>query len=136
MMSGVQPGRRIVQADLVGTALFTASAAAGSLTDAWQTGSIVVSLVLFGLGIFAFIWSFFSAAERSRTDEIGVANLYLLTGRTAPGPVKWAMSGALAVQVIVACGARVATAGHVTVALLSLTVKGPVSVTLPLLVIR
>jgi len=101
MMSGVQPGRRIVQADLVGTAVFSASAAAGSLTDAWQTGSIVVSLVFFGLGIFAFIWSFFSAAERSRTDEIGVANLYLLTGRTAPGPVKRAMSAALAVQVVV-----------------------------------
>lgn len=109
MMSGVQPGRRIVQADLVGTAVFSASAAAGSLTDAWQTGSIVVSLVFFGLGIFAFIWSFFSAAERSRTDEIGVANLYLLTGRTAPGRVKRAMSAALAVQVVV--GIATAAAG-------------------------
>ena len=108
MMSSVQPGRRIVRADLAGTAVFSASAAAGSLTDAWQTGSIVVSLVLFGLGIFAFIWSFFSAAERSRTDEIGVANLYLLTGRTAPRPVKRAMSAALAVQVIVGIGTAAA----------------------------
>jgi hypothetical protein len=108
MMSGVQPGRRIVQADLVGTAVFSVSAAAASLTDAWQTGSIVVALVFFGLGIFAFIWSFFSAAERSRTDEIGVANLYLLTGRTAPGPVKRAMSAALAVQVVVGIGTAAA----------------------------
>jgi hypothetical protein len=108
MMSGVQPGRRIVQADLVGTAVFSVSAAAASLTDAWQTGSIVVALVFFGLGIFAFIWSFFSAAERSRTDEIGVANLYLLTGRTAPGAVKRAMSAALAVQVVVGIGTAAA----------------------------
>jgi hypothetical protein len=108
MMRGVQPGRRIVQADLVGTAVFSASAVAGSLSDAWQTGSIVVSLVLFALGIFAFIWSYFSAVERSRNDEIGVANLFLLTGRTAPSTVKRVMSGALGVQVVVAIGAAAA----------------------------
>ncbi|MGD9702116.1 MAG: hypothetical protein AB7Q42_06580 [Acidimicrobiia bacterium] len=104
----MQPGRWIVQADVVGTAVFTASAVAGLSTDAWEAGSIVVSLALFGLGIFAFIWSYFSAVERSRTDEIGVANLFLLTGRTAPAPVRRVMSAALALQVLVAVSAAAA----------------------------
>jgi hypothetical protein len=74
------------------------------VTDAWRTGSVVVALVLFAVGVFAFIWAYFSAVERSRSDEIGVANLFLLTGSTAPTAVKRAMSAALAVQVVVGLG--------------------------------
>ena len=84
MMGAVEPGRRIVRADLVGTAVLVVSVVVAVLTDAWRTGSVVVALVLFALGVFTFIWAYFSAVERSRSDEIGVANLFLLTGATAP----------------------------------------------------
>jgi len=40
--------------------------------------------------------------ERSRTEEVGVANLFLLTGDTAPKDVKRAMTLALVVQVVAA----------------------------------
>jgi hypothetical protein len=45
-------------------------------------------------------------------QEVGVANLYLLTGTTAPKNVKRLMSGALAVQVLAAfIGAFIGVAG-------------------------
>lgn len=102
MMGGVHPGRSIVRADVAGTALFVGSVVGAVATDAWTAGSIIVALVLFAVGVFAFIWGYFSAIERSRTEEIGVANLFLLTGPTAPPAVKRTMSIALAVQVVVA----------------------------------
>ena len=48
----------------------------------------VVSMVLFAVGAATFLWAYASALERIRTDEIGVANLYLLTGhhRAGAGP--------------------------------------------------
>ena len=104
MMGPVEPGRHIVRADRAGTAALVVSVAVAALTDAWRTGSVVVALVLFGLGVFAFIWAYFSAVERSRSDEIGVANLFLLTGPTAPARVKRTMSAALAIQVVVGLG--------------------------------
>jgi len=101
-MGTVDPGRFIVRADVVGTAAFAASVVAALVTDAWTAGSIIVALVLFAIGVFGFIWAYFSAVERSRTDEIGVANLFLLTGPTAPRAVKRTMSILLGVQVVVA----------------------------------
>jgi len=59
-----------------------------------------VSMVLFAMGAGAALWAYVGALERSRTSEIGVANLYLLTGRTAPPPVKRTMMGLLVVQVV------------------------------------
>ena len=53
-----------------------------------------------------------AALERSRSEEVGVANLYLLTGATAHAPVKLAMLLALAVQVLAALvGATVGVVG-------------------------
>ena len=62
----------------------------------------VVSLVLFAAGIAASLWAYTSALERSRSEEVGVANLFLLSGATAPRPVKQAMWAAFAVQVVAA----------------------------------
>jgi hypothetical protein len=108
MMDSVPEGRWIVRADVAGTALFAASAGAALATDTWTEGSIAVAVALFALGIFAFIWGYFSAVERSRTEEIGVANLFLLTGRTAPPRVKRTMLAVLAAQVAVGLGAAAA----------------------------
>ena len=96
---------RSVLVDTVGTALFAVVVAIGlPLRDerAAQFAVGVISMVLFGIGAVTALWAYISALERSRVDEIGVANLYLLTGPTAPRPVKRLMSGLLAAQVIIA----------------------------------
>ena len=93
-------GAAIVRLDLAGTAAFVVAGGIAAVTDAGRAAMITVSMALFALGIAAFIWSFFVAAERSRAEEIGVANLYLLTGPTASTAVKRTMALALAVQVV------------------------------------
>ncbi len=103
--SGRRAGAGLVRADLVGTAVFTAVIAIGlPLRDERPAQVLVgaVSMVLFAIGAVGCLWAYVSALERSRVDEIGVANLYLLTGRTAPPKVKRSMSAALAAQVVVA----------------------------------
>ncbi len=57
-------------------------------------------LALFVAGCGAFVWTLLQAARRSRTEELSVAGLWLLTG--APAPVRRALLGALAVQVVTA----------------------------------
>lgn len=99
----------------VGTVVFAVVVAIGVPLRDQRTVQFVVgvvSMVLFAIGAFTALWAYISALERSRVDEIGVANLYLLTGPTAPRPVKWLMSGLLAAQVVVAfAGAIVGAAG-------------------------
>jgi hypothetical protein len=95
---------RIVVANFVGTALFvvTAVLAAAIFTTLFQWIGAVTALTLFAAGVFAFLWSYFHAVGRSRTDEIGVAQLYLLTGPPTPAGVRRRMLGLLAVQVATA----------------------------------
>lgn len=96
---------RVVIADLVGTALFVVALVVGTLLRDDRPGQvvvIVVSMVLFAAGAASCLWGYTSALDRSRTQEVGVANLYLLTGATAPKPVKRLMSALLAVQVVAA----------------------------------
>ncbi len=94
------PGTGLVRLDLAGTVAFVVVSIVGVASESARPAVVVASLLLFTIGVAAFIWSFFVAAERSRELEIGVANLYLLTGETAPPPVKRAMLAALGVQVI------------------------------------
>lgn len=104
-----------MRANLAGTALFLAALAFAIPFRNHRPGQVlivVVSLVLFAAGIASSLWAYTTALERSRSEEVGVANLYLLSGDTAPKPVKRAMSWALAVQVIAALmGASVGVAG-------------------------
>jgi len=106
---------RLVRANLAGTALFLAALALAIPFRSQRPGQVlivVVSLVLFAAGIATSLWAYTTALERSRSEEVGVANLYLLSGDTAPKPVKRAMSWALAVQVVAALtGASVGVAG-------------------------
>ncbi|MEZ5259194.1 MAG: hypothetical protein R2705_20630 [Ilumatobacteraceae bacterium] len=94
------PGARVVRADLVGTALFCVSGVLASVVHALRWPFAVLSIALFVIGIAGFAWSFLVAAGRSREHEIGVANLYLLTGPTAPPPVKRAMNLSLTAQTV------------------------------------
>ncbi len=107
-------GRGVVRLDLAGTALFTVVSALGVAVDALRAPAAIVAVVLFAVGIAAFIWSYVSALERSRTEEVGVANLYLLTGATAPQAVKRTMLGALSVQVVVCVAAAGAGFSQIT----------------------
>ena len=62
---------------------------------------VAVDLALFAIGCFAFIWSYFSAVQRSRTDEISVAGLFALTGGVAPRRITLVMNSCLSAQVVV-----------------------------------
>ena len=65
-----------------------------------------MSLALFVAGSVVFVSAFVIAVGRSRTDEIAVSNLYLLSG--APAAVRAQLFGSLAVEVIVAFGTAAA----------------------------
>jgi hypothetical protein len=106
---------RLVTANLAGTALFLAALAVAIPFKNERFAQFiigVVSVLLFAAGIATSLWAYTTALERSRTEEVGVANLYLLTGDTAPKDVKMRMLGALAVQVVAAlAGAIVGVTG-------------------------
>jgi hypothetical protein len=59
-------------------------------------------MALFAVGVFAFIWSFWHAVQRSREEQIGVMQIYLLLGDPTPGRVRLIMLAMLAIQVTVA----------------------------------
>lgn len=95
---------RIVRGNAAGTALFvvTAVLAAAVFTPPFQWLGAVTALVLFAVGVFAFLWGYFHAVGRSRSEQIGVAQVYLLTGDPTPSSVRTSMLGLLGVQVVTA----------------------------------
>lgn len=103
-------GNVIVRADVIGTAVFavTAVVAAIAFSDATMQVAAVVSLVLFFIGIAAFLWSFWNAVQRSRGEHVAVTQLYLLAGGVAPPNVRRTMWLALVVQIVVGLGTAVA----------------------------
>lgn len=103
-------GSTIVRADLIGTAVFTASAvlAAAVFDGPSRTQGVVVALVLFAAGVFTFLWGYWTAVQRSRTEEMAVSELYFLVGQAIPSPVKRWMNAALLAQVVVALATALA----------------------------
>lgn len=105
----------LVRANVVGTAVFVVAVAITiPLRDERpvQIAFGVVSMVLFAVGAAGCLWAYVGALDRSRTDEIGVANLFLLTGPTAPTPVKRTMTIALVTQSVLALvGAIIGASG-------------------------
>ena len=101
--------------NVVGTAAFCVALAVGVpfRDDRWaQVVVIVTSMVLFAIGTACAIWAYAIALDRSRTDEIGVANLFLLTGETAPRSIKRLMAVCLTVQVVASvAGAAIGVGG-------------------------
>jgi hypothetical protein len=92
----------LVRFDVIGTVVFALAVGVGMAFSDQRLVQImfgVISMVLFIIGAAGCLWAYVSALERSRTDEIGVANLYLLTGPTAPRRVKRTMTVALLAQV-------------------------------------
>lgn len=103
-------GRWIVRSNLVLTAAFTLSAlyAAAIFDTAAQWTGAVTAMTLFGIGVAAFLWAFYNAVQRSRTEDISVTQLFLLAGSPTPGTVRRPMLIALATQVVVATATTLA----------------------------
>jgi hypothetical protein len=102
MIGGVQ-GRGIIRASWIGTATYTVSAVAAAIfLGSIRSVAVAVALTLFALGCVTFLWGYWIAVQRSRTDEIGIGGLFFLAGKaTAPARVKWLLHGSLATQVAV-----------------------------------
>ena len=100
----------IVRFDVIATAVFAVSAISAAIVfdGAVMTIAAVVSLVLFFVGIAAFLWSFWNAVQRSRGEQVAVTQLYLLSGGVAPTRVRNTMWAALAVQCVVGLGTAIA----------------------------
>jgi len=95
-------GQAIILASWIGTGLFSAVAGAELITvDLFQLPMILVTAVLFVVGLLAFAASYVIAVARSRDVEIGMGGLYFLAG-TAPPRVRRHLLGSLALEVVVA----------------------------------
>jgi hypothetical protein len=97
-------GEVVILVDYVGTVLFavTAGLAAIFFTTPLQWIAAITALLLFAIGVFAFLWAYYNAVVRSRRDEISVLGLYLLVGAPTPSRVKRLMIGALLAQIAIA----------------------------------
>ena len=99
-------GRVVVRANIALTSIFmvTSLVAALSFRQPWKSVSVVVDIVCFSVGVFAFLWGYWNAVQRSREEEIGVAALYFLMDGIAPRPVSLRMNTLLATQLVWAIG--------------------------------
>ena len=97
-------GEGIVVANAVATALFclTAVYAAAVFSTTAQWVGAITAITLFAIGVFTFLWAYWNAVLRSRTDEISVAQLYLLLGPPTPARVRRVMLLTLLAQVVIA----------------------------------
>jgi hypothetical protein len=97
-----QQGTVIVRANQIATAVFVISSvyAAVVFTSTAQWIGAIVAMTLFLVGIAAFLWSFWNAVQRSRSEQVAVVQLYLLIGGVAPKPIRRMMNSLLAVQII------------------------------------
>ena len=86
----------------------TAAYAAAVFSTPAQWVGAATAMVLFTIGVFAFLWSYWNAVQRSRTVEISVTQLYLLMGDAIPPPVRRTMNLTLLVQFAVAISTTVA----------------------------
>lgn len=97
------PGRRLIQCAIAGTVLFTIVSVVEVIVESWtRPVAVAVDLGLFAVGCTTFLGAYAIAIGRSRTEEIGVASLYLLTNRVAPNPVRIRLLVPFAVQCVVA----------------------------------
>lgn len=94
-------GRAVLRASWIGTGAFTVVAVAAVVTEAAVAPLVVLSLVLFAVGVVAFLGAYLRAIGRSRYDAIGMGGLFFLAG-SAPPAVRRSLLLSLAVEVVVA----------------------------------
>jgi len=97
-------GDVIVLVDVIGTVAFTVTALTAAIvfSTAAQWVGAITAMSLFAVGVFAFLWSFYNAVQRSRDEEIAVLQMYLLVGSPTPPRVRRIMLSMLAIQIVVA----------------------------------
>jgi len=92
----------VLRAAQVGTAVFVATAVAATAAPRpFGVAAFLVAVTLFLAGCGAFMAAYFRGVARSRTEDVGIAGLYLLSG-SAPTSTRRMLLGAVAVQVLVA----------------------------------
>ena len=97
------PAAALVRLNVMATAVFTVSAVAAAVafTDPWRVQGVVVALGCFAIGVWVFLWGYWTAVQRSRIDQIAVAQIYFLTHGVVPARQRRIMWAALAVQCVV-----------------------------------
>jgi hypothetical protein len=100
----MRAGEGWIRFDVAATVLFalTASYAAIDFSTLAQWIGAATAMVLFAIGVFAFLWSYWNAVQRSRASEIAVSQLYLLLGQAIPTPVRRVMLLCLGAQLAIA----------------------------------
>lgn len=95
-------GAAIIRANELLTFAFvvTASLSVAFFEQPWKVIAATVALACFSLGVVVFLWGYWVAVQRSRTDNIAVASLYFLTDKSAPRSVSARMNVLLVVQVV------------------------------------
>ena len=94
-------GSAVIRASWVGTALFVVTAAAGAVAPStFDAVALTVAILLFAGGCLVFLWAFFVAAARSRTERLELAQVWFLTGTPTPPEVRRTLLSALGVQVV------------------------------------
>ena len=103
-------GSLIVKINVAMTALFVVASvvSAAAFSQPWKSIAVVVSLACFAIGITVFLWGYWTAVQRSRTDEISVAAMYFLVDGAAPSKVAAILNSTLAIQVVVAVATAIA----------------------------
>lgn len=104
------PGDWILKANVAATGVFVVSSAAAAVVfDGWlKVQGVVVALALFAAGVVAFLWGYWNAVQRSRSDEMAVAELYFLMGPAITRRVKVVMLSCLGTQTVVAVATAIA----------------------------
>jgi len=96
-------GSTILRVNEALTALFTITAFASVIVfqQPWKAIAVAVAIACFSVGVVVFLWGYWVAVQRSRTDNIAVASLYFLTDKCAPKSVAVRMNSVLAGQVVI-----------------------------------
>jgi hypothetical protein len=100
------PDDPVVRPAVWGTVAFAVVSLMGVTSPGAAPFVIVFDVILFTLGVLAFVRTLLVAAERSRTEELSVAGIWFLAG--APTPIRLWLLGALAVQVVIGLAAGMA----------------------------
>ena len=80
----------------------TAAYAAADFSTTAQWVGAVTAMALFTIGVCAFLWSYWTAVQRSREVDIAVSQLYLLLGPGDPERVRRTMNLVLVAQFAIA----------------------------------
>jgi hypothetical protein len=97
------PDDPVVKPAVWGTIAFAAVTAVGVTGgDAASPFVIIFDVILFALGVLAFVRTLLVAAERSRTEELSVAGIWFLAG--APKDIRLWLLGAFALQIVIGLG--------------------------------